>query len=133
MSVAARLSLIAAVHEHVDGAFPYVRTYPAGLERRVEGANVKVFAATGEVTAEGTVLEVGNTLTTVRYWLVENVEPSEFPEAADVVVSGGPVDAAVARGQLLFATNDAGAGWPAADVTVTGTPGTAFKVIAIGE
>lgn len=133
MSVAARLSLIAVVHEHVGGSFPYVRTYPAGLERRVEGPNCKVFAASGDVAADGTVLDLPETLTVVRYWIVENVEPAEFPEAADVVVAGGPVNGTVARGQVLFASNDTGAGWPAASVTVTGTPGTAFKVIAIGE
>lgn len=133
VTVAARLSLIVAVHEHVAGSFPYVRTYPAGLERRMEGEAVKVFAASGEVAAGGTVLDVADTLTKVRCWVVENVEPAELSGVADVTVTGGPVNGTVPRGQVLFATNDTGDGWPAASVTVTGTPGTAYKVIAVGE
>lgn len=133
MSVAARVSFILATQEHAEGPFPAVRTYPAAFERRVAGETVKVFAATGEVAPTGgTTLNVPGTLTTVHYWLVENLAEPDEAGTASVTVAGAPVNGTVPRGQIVFATNEV-AGWPAAAVVVTGTPGTPFKVIALGE
>lgn len=132
MSVAARISMIVAVQEHTTGAFPAVRTYPAAFERRVEGAETKVFAAAGSVASGGTALNIPATLTSIRYWLVENLSDPDGSGTANVVVAGGPVNGTVARGQMLFATNES-VGWAAATVTITGTAGTPYKVIALGE
>lgn len=133
MTVAARVSLILAVQEHVTGAFPAVRTYPAAYERRIDAVGTKVFAATGEVAAgAGTVLAVPGTLAKVYYWAVENLADPDQTGTANVIVAGGPVNGTVPRGQVVFATNET-EGWTAAAVTITGTVGTAYKVIAVGE
>lgn len=133
MSVAARVSLILAVQEHVAGPFPAVRTFPASYERRVAGESVKVFAATGTVPAgTGETVAVQGALTTIHYWLVENLAPPEVAGTANVIVAGGPANGTVPRGQMLFATNET-TGWAAAAVTVSGTAGTPYKIIAVGE
>jgi hypothetical protein len=133
MSVAARVSMILAVQQHVDGAFPVMQTYPAAFERRVEGEAVKVFAATGTIPAGagGVTLNVPAALSTVTHWMVENLAAADGSGTANVVVAGAPVNGTVPRGQVVFATNEV-AGWPAASVTLTGTAGTAYKVIALG-
>lgn len=134
MSVAARVSMILAVQEHTSGPFPAVRTYPAAFERRLQGAGVKVYAASGTVESGsgGTTLDVPGTLTKVHVWCIQNLADPDDTGAADVVVSGGPVNGTVPRGQMVFATHDV-TGWTAASVTITGTAGTPFKVIALGE
>lgn len=134
MSVAARVSMILAVQEHTTGSFPALRTYPAAYERRVEGEAVKVFAASGTIPSgsAGVTLAVPGTLAKVTHWMVENLASPDGEGTADVVVAGAPVNATVARGQVVFASNDV-AGWTAAAVTLTGTAGTAYKVIALGE
>lgn len=134
MSIAARVSLVFAVHEHVDGPFPALRTYPSAYERRVAGGEAKVFAQSGVVPAgqTGATANVPGTLTVVHYWLVENLAPADVSGAAEVSISGAPINGTVPRGQVVLATNDA-AGWPATTVTVTGTPGTPYKIIAVGE
>lgn len=133
MSVAARVSMILSIQEHLSGAFPVVRTYPASYERRVDAAGTKVFAATGTVQEdEETTLDIPGTLTTVNYWLIENLASPDGTGNADVTVTGGPVDVTLKRGQVLFVSNE-GTGWTAAQATVTGTADTPFKVIALGE
>lgn len=129
--VSARLSLIVAVQEHVDGPFPAVHTYPASYERRVGGAGVKVFAASGTVGASPSVHDVSETLQTVHYWAVENLSPPDTAGTGNVVVAGGPVNGTLPRGQVIFATNEV-VGWAAGEVTVSGTAGTPYKIIAIG-
>lgn len=132
MSVAARVSMILSVQEHVGGAFPRVQTYPSAYERRVDGESVKVFAATGAVASGGTTLDVPGTLATVHYWMVENLADPGETGTADVTVTGGPVNVTLHRGQVLFVSNET-AGWTAEAVTITGTAATPYKVIALGE
>jgi hypothetical protein len=71
-------------------------------------------------------------LATVKFFYVENLGDVGVSGAADVTVSGGPVNGTVPRGQVLLGTNDA-VGWTAGTVTITGTAGAAYKIIALGN
>lgn len=139
-TISARISLTLAVQATTGGTFPSLQTYPASFERLLlpnDAAPPKVFAAEGVIPA-GTGLDPGSvtlpvagSLASVRYWYVENMADPDVSGTANVVVAGGPVSGTVARGQILLATNDR-SGWPAASVTLSGTAGTPYKVIAIG-
>lgn len=121
MTVAARVSLDIVVQEFTAGDFPGTRTYPASFERLVE-EGAKVFARAGATPAT---LAVAETLSTVRYLLIQNTG------TAPIAVSGVPFPGTLTAGQVLFVTNEDG--WPAATATLTGAAGAAYKIIAIGE
>jgi len=131
MSVEGRVSLILAMQETTTGCFPSLTTYASTVERYVNATGTKVFSACGTVAGTATTLNVPATLTKVFYWLVENTSTATTG-TADVIVAGGPINGTIPRGSLLFSTNGA-AGWTPASVTITGTSGTPYKVIAVGE
>jgi hypothetical protein len=62
---------------------------------------------------------------------VENLADPTAEGTADVTVADAPVNGTVERGQMILATNDL-TGWAAGTVTITGTAGTPFKLIAMG-
>ena len=68
----------------------------------------------------------------MKLWYVENLAAAAATSIADVTVAGAPVNGTVPRGQVVLATNDY-VGWTAANVTITGTAGTAYKIIALGN
>ena len=132
----ARVSVAITAQVQTDGVFPSFTTYPATFERYLTNGTVgqtisKVYAVTGTVGAEPTTLPVAGTLAKVKLWYVENTGAAGGA-ASDVTLAGAPVNATVPRGQCLLATNDL-AGWTAANVTVTGTTGAAYKIIALGN
>lgn len=140
--VSARLSVTLAVQERTGGTFPALSTYPGSFERIVlpiAGAPApKVFAASGAVPAASgqtpgaVVLNLGDKLQNIRHFYVENTSDPDDPGVANVTIAGGPVNATLSRGQILLVTNDR-VGWPPASLTVTGTAGATFKLIALGE
>lgn len=132
----ARISLAITAQVQADGVFPSFTTYPATFERYLTNGTTgqtisKVYAVTGTVGAEPTVLPVAGTLTTIKLWYVENTG-SANGTASNVTTASAPVNGTVPRGQCLLATNDF-VGWPAASVTITGTAGAAYKIIALGN
>ena len=138
-AVSARLSVALAVQAATDGPFPSLQTYPASFERlALPGGDFepKVVAATGTIPAAagetpGTVVVQLTGLARVRYVYLENLADPAVAGPANLTVSG-PVPATVPRGQMLLASNDR-VGWTAAAVTLGGTPGTAFKLIVVGD
>lgn len=128
----ARVSLAITAQVRDDGTFPSMATYPASFERYLtSGAITKVYAISGTVGSTPTTLPVASTLARVKLWYVENLASSAGTSASDVTVAGAAVNGTVPRGQIVVATNDY-SGWTAANVTITGTAGTAFKIIALG-
>jgi len=127
----ARVSVALTAQVRDDGVFPSCQTYPASFERYLtSGAVSVVYAVTGTVGATATTLPVASSLSRVKLWYVENLSTSG--STADVTVAGAPVVGTVPRGQIVLATNDA-TGWTAAAVTITGTAGTPYKIIALGN
>jgi hypothetical protein len=134
MTVAAHISLHAAVQEKTDGVFPAITVYPADYDERIGSEGTKVFAATGAVEAgeEGTTLDVTGKLTEITRIVVQNLASFDEEGDADVVLTGGPLPGTVTRGDIGIKTN-AIAGWPAENIVVTGTAGTPYKVICLGR
>jgi|LakMenE18May11ns_1017448.scaffolds.fasta_scaffold9948970_3 hypothetical protein len=133
----ARVSVALTAQVRDDGPFPSCQTYPASFERYLTNGTTgqtvsKVYATTGTVGSTPTTLPVASTLSRVKLWYVENLAAAAATAAADVTVAGAPVNGTVARGQMVLATNDY-TGWTAANVTITGTAGTAYKIIALGN
>ena len=129
----ARVSVALTAQVRDDGVFPSCQTYPASFERYLTaGAITKVYAVTGTVGGTPTTLPVASTLTRVKLWYVENLAAAAATALADVTVASAPVNGTVPRGQMVMATNDY-TGWVAANVTITGTSGTPYKIIALGN
>lgn len=133
MPSTARLSVAMTAQVQADGVFPSFTTYPASFERYLTNGTSsqqvsKVFATTGVVGSVALTLAVAGTLSTVKVWYVENTSET----AGNVTLANAPVNATVSAGQCLLATNDV-TGWAAANVTVTGTAGASFKIIALGN
>lgn len=132
----ARVSVAITAQLREDGVFPMLRTYPASFERYLTNGTTgqtisKVYAATGSIGSQPISLPVSGTLATVKLWYVENTgSASGTPQ--DVTISGAPINGTVPRGQCLLATNDF-TGWTAGTVTLTGTNGATYKVIALGS
>lgn len=132
----ARVSLAITAQVRQDGVFPSFTTYPASFERYLvngtQGQTIsKVYAVTGTIGDDPVSLPVSGTLTKVKLWYIENTL-AVGGTASDVVVTGGPVNGTIPRGQCILATNDF-AGWTAGTVTLAGTSGAAYKVIALGN
>lgn len=132
----ARVSVAITAQVQADGVFPSFTTYPASFERYLTNGTVgqtisKVYATTGVVGSGALTLPVAGTLSTVKLWYVENTGDATG-STSNVTIANGPVNATIPRGQCILATNDV-AGWPAANVTVTGTSGASFKIIALGN
>jgi hypothetical protein len=133
----ARVSIALTAQLRDDGVFPSCQTYPASFERYLTSGTAgqtvsAVYAVTGTVGATPTMLPVASTLVRVKLWYVENLSAAAATSAADVTVAGAPVNGTVPRGQVLLATNDY-VGWTAANVTISGTAGTPYKIIALGN
>jgi hypothetical protein len=122
----ARVSVAVTAQVRDDGTFPAMATYPASFERYMTSG--KVYATSGTLGGSGATLPVGGTLATVKVWFVQNLAESG---SGSITVADAPVNATLARGQMLLATNDI-TGWTAGTVTLSGTAGTPYKVIAIG-
>lgn len=122
----ARISVAITAQVRDTGAFPSCRTYPASFERYLTQL-AKVYGTTGTVGSAPATLPMADTLATVKVWYIENTGST-----GDVTVAGAPLNGTVARGQCVLATNEA-AGWPAANLTITGTAGATFKIIALGD
>lgn len=126
----ARVSVALTAQIRDDGVFPSCQTYPASFERYMTGGTItKAYATAGTLGATATTLPVASTLATVKLWYVENTAGAG---AASLTVANAPVNGTVSRGQMLLATNDV-TGWAAANVTLSGTAGTTYKVIALGN
>ena len=133
----ARVSVALTAQVRDDGVFPSCQTYPASFERYLVNGTTgqtitKAYATTGTVGATPTTLAIASTLVRVKLWYVENLAAAAATSIADVTVAGAPVNGTVPRGQVVLATNDY-VGWTAANVTITGTAGTAYKIIALGN
>lgn len=137
-STTARVSVAITGQVQTDGAFPSLATFPASFERYLtpgtDGLQItKVVGETGTVQSAGTTVDLAaKGLSRVKLWYVENLADVALSGTADVTVAGGPVNGTVSRGQILLGTNDV-TGWTATAVTVTGTAGTPFKIIAMGN
>jgi len=132
----ARVSVALTAQVRDEGVFPSCQTYPASFERYLtagtSGQTIGVvYATTGTVGSTPTTLAIASTLTRIKLWYVENLA-AVASATADVTVAGAPVNGTVPRGQVLLATNDY-VGWIAASVTISGTAGTPYKIIALGN
>lgn len=130
----ARISVAISGQVRDTGAFPSVTTYPASFERYlVNGTGplqiAQAVGHSGTVPAAVDLAAAG--LTSVRVFYVENLADPTAEGTADVTVADAPVNGTVERGQMILATNDL-TGWAAGTVTITGTAGTPFKLIAMG-
>jgi hypothetical protein len=133
----ARISVAVTAQLRDDGTFPSMQTYPASFERYLTNGTTgqqitKAYATTGTLGGTSVTLPVASTLAKVKLWYVENTSPSAGNDASGLVVAGAPVNGTVPRGQMLLATNDV-TGWTAANVTLSGTAGTTYKIIALGN
>jgi hypothetical protein len=132
----ARISVAVTAQLRDDGTFPSMQTYPASFERYLVNGTAgqqitKAYATTGTLGGTSVTLPVASTLAKVKLWYVENTSAALVAEASNLVVAGAPVNGTVPRGQMLLATNDV-TGWAAASVTLSGTAGTTYKIIALG-
>lgn len=132
----ARVSVAITAQVRADGIFPSYTTYPASFERYLTNGTTgqtvsKVYATSGTLGADPVTLPVSGTLATVKLWYVENTMPAAGT-ASNLTVADGPVNCTVPRGQCLLATNDT-VGWTAGTVTLSGTAGATYKVIALGS
>lgn len=133
----ARISVALTTQLRDDGTFPSMQTYPASFERYLVNGTAgqqitKAYAATGTLGGTSVTLPVASTLAKVKLWYVENTSSAFGADASNLVVAGAPVNGTVPRGQMLLATNDV-TGWTAATVTLSGTAGTTYKIIALGN
>lgn len=132
----ARVSVAITAQVRADGIFPSYTTYPASFERYLtngtSGQTIsKVYATSGTLGASPVSLPVSGTLSSIKLWYVENTL-SAAGTPSDLTVAGGPVNGTVPRGQCLLATNDY-VGWTAGTVTLSGTAGATYKIIALGN
>jgi hypothetical protein len=133
----ARVSVALTAQLRDDGTFPSMQTYPASFERYLTTGTTgqtitKAYATTGTLGSSNVTLPVASTLTKIKLWYVENTSPALLVDAANLTVAGAPVTGTVPRGQMLMATNDV-TGWTAGNVTLSGTSGTTYKIIALGN
>jgi hypothetical protein len=133
----ARVSVALTAQVRDDGVFPSCQTYPASFERYLINGTTgqtitKAYATTGTLGGGNVTLPIASTLTKIKLWYVENTSPALLVDAANLTVASGPVNGTVPRGQMLLATNDV-TGWTASNVTLSGTSGTTYKIIALGN
>lgn len=133
----ARISVALTAQLREDGTFPSMQTYPASFERYLTNGTTgqtitKAYATTGTLGGTSVTLTVASTLSKIKLWYVENTSAAFGADALNLTVAGAPVNGTVPRGQMLLATNDV-TGWTAASVTLSGTSGTAYKIIALGN
>jgi hypothetical protein len=133
----ARVSVALTAQVRDDGVFPSMQTFPASFERYLTNGTTgqtisKAYATTGTLGGTSVTLPVASTLTKIKLWYVENTASAFYVDASNLVVTGAPVNGTVPRGQILLATNDV-AGWTATNVTLSGTSGTTYKIIALGN
>jgi hypothetical protein len=133
----ARVSVALTAQVRDDGVFPSCQTYPASFERYLVNGTTgqtvsKAYATAGTLSGSNVTLPIASTLTKIKLWYVENTSPALLVDAANLTVAGAPVIGTVPRGQMLLATNDV-TGWTASNVTLSGTSGTTYKIIALGN
>ena len=138
-TTSARLSVSLTVQATTDGPFPSLQTYPASFERlalpggdwepKAVAACGTIPPAEGEVPGTVTVQLTG--LSRVRYVYAENLADPYGTGTANLTISA-PVQATLPRGQILLVSHDR-VGWTISAVTLGGTAGTAFKIIAVGN
>ena len=133
----ARVSVALTAQVRDDGVFPSCQTYPASFERYLVNGTTgqtvsKAYATAGTLSGSNVTLPIASTLTKIKLWYVENTSPALLVDAANLTVAGAPVNGTVPRGQMLLATNDV-TGWTASNVTLSGTSGTTYKIIALGN
>jgi hypothetical protein len=133
----ARVSVALTAQVRDDGVFPSCQTYPASFERYLVNGSTgqtitKAYATNGTLSGGNVTLPIASTLTKIKLWYVENTSPALLVDAANLTVASGPVNGTVPRGQMLLATNDV-TGWTATNVTLSGTSGTTYKIIALGN
>jgi hypothetical protein len=134
----ARVSIAVTAQVRSSGVFSSTATYPASFERYLTDGSA-AFQITKAAGDAGTVSSTAKTvdlaasgMTKLKFFYVENTSDPSVAGTANVVVAGGPVSGTVPRGQVMLATNDV-VGWAPGVITLTGTAGTTYKLIALGS
>jgi hypothetical protein len=138
--VSARVSLAIAVHERTLGLFPAMQVYPVSLERYLTPGRgplqvTKVHGQADTLPADGSPVEV-NLLALgfgrVKLICLENLSP--YDECAEQIVTleDAPIGGSVGQQQVLMASDDL-RGWAPDVYRLTGTPGTGFRLLVLGD